>query len=832
MKPRSLRAVPVLFEDNPQPMWVFDPRTLRFLAVNAAAVSFFGYSRREFLAMTLQDVAATPGAAQRVAKLGTNVQDIGLRPLRKKDGSIVLMRVVTHPFELDGRTARFSVHADVSNEQAAAERAVAATAWFETFFNSSTDAIVVTAAPGGRITRVNAAFERLTGYTEAELVKKTFQDLTPARHRASGARAFRQLARGGVGSIDLEKEYRRKDGTLVPVLLRGFPIRVAGRTVGFAAIVRDITARRDAERALRDSERMLSSVISAVPDYIYRLDRAGRITFINRAVPWLSIEDVMGRPVYDFLPAGMRPVWRAKIAEVFHTKRPVSFESVGESKGGARHIFSNRFGPLLKDGRVEAVVASTIDVTGQKALELERERLRQELSESERYWRLLLEQTPDFTIVLDRTLRIRYINRYAKGYNAKNVIGVPFDKYMPPASGRVARAIVRRVMRDGKPATFETQGYGDGGQLRWYSTSAAPIVRGGRFDQIILAVRDVTEDKTLRARFEGVFNSSREALDYVSLDGVLLEVNPAHERLTGYSRAELVGTRRFLDLTPPEYHHLDRAAMRSLLETGQPQEFEKEYLRKDGSRVPVRLTTFLVKDPSGKPSGFAAIIQDISERKVLEREILEAGAREQSKLGGDLHDTLGQTLTGLSLLAKTLRSKLSGRGATGAHEAARLAELSSLAVRQARGLARGLLPRELQSAGLAGALRELAAQAKDLFGVDCRVVAPDDVRLGDEARAIQLYRIAQEAVHNAAKHARSKAGVTITLRSRDSTLRLEIADQGVGIPSPVKRGRGLGLGIMEHRARMIGATLTVRRGRRRGTVVVCECPVPALQRSA
>ena len=827
MKRPFLRAVPVLFEDNPQPMWVFDPRTLRFLAVNAAAVRFFGYSRREFLAMGLQDVAATPGAAQRVAKLGTGVQDIGVRPLRKKDGSIALLRVVTHAFELDGRLARFSVHADVSHEHETAERAVAATAWFETFFTASSEAIVVIEPASGRITRANPAFQKLLGYCEAELLRKTFQQITAPAYRASGASALKRLRRGAK-SIDLEKEYRRKDGALVPVMLRCFPIRIAGRLVGFGAVVRDVTERRYAERALRDSERMLSSVISAVPDYIYRLDRLGRITFINRAVPWLSLEKVLGRPVYDFLPAGMRPVWRAKIAEVFRSKRPASFESVGTSTGGGRHVFSNRFGPLLKDGRVEAVVASTIDVTGQKHLELERERLRQELAESERYWRRLLEQAPDYTIVVDRSLRIRYINRYAKGYKPEGVIGAPVGRFMPPSSARSARSVMRRVLRTGEPGSYEAQAFGDDRQLRWYSTSVAPIRRAGRIEQLILATRDVTEDKTLRSRFEGVFKSSRDAVDYVSLDGVLLEVNPAYERLTGYSRAELVGTRRFVDLTPPEYHHLDRAAVRKLLETGEPQEFEKEYLRKDGTRVPVRLTTFLVKDPSGKPSGFAAIIQDISERKILEREILEAGAREQSKLGGDLHDTLGQTLTGLSLLAKTLRSKLGRRGATGAHEAARLADLSSLAVRQARGLARGLLPRELQSAGLSGALRELAAQAKDLFGVDCRVVASDEVRLGDETRAIQLYRIAQEAVHNAAKHARSRSGVTITLRRRDATLRLEIADRGVGIASPGKRRRGLGLGIMEHRARMIGATLTVRR-RRRGTVVVCECPVPALQ---
>ncbi len=826
MKAKSPRTVPVLFTDNPQPMWVFDPRTLRFLDVNKAACRLLGYTRQELLRMTLQDVTAA-GVAARVASLGPGVQDIGVRPVRKKDGSMALMRVVTHPVDFDGIAARFSVHTDVSTERAAVERALTATAWFESFFQSSSEAIVVTAAPDGRITRANPAFEKLLGYTEAELVKMTFADITAQPHQAASRRAFFDLSRG-LPSIDLEKEYRRKDGALVPVLLRGFPIRLGGKTVGYAAVVRDITARRQAELALRDSEQLLFSVLRSAPDFIYRLDRQGRVTFANRIVPGIKPEDVLGKPVYRHIPKDMRPIWRRKLDDAFRSGGAVDFESLGYVEAGGRRAYRHRLAPLSRRAGVETLVAATTDITEQRRLEQERQRLENELKVSEEYWRTLLKQSPDFIIVIDRSLKISYVNRYAKSFTPKDVLGAPFERFIDPSFVPSSRRWVRRVFRSGEPAMWEIQAYGDGRALRWYSCSAAAVRKRGRIEQVMLACRDVTESKTLRARFEGVFRSSRDAIDYVSLDGTILEVNPAYERLTGYSREELLHKKTLRDLTPFEYRRLDRAAMRQLLQSGQPVEFEKEYIRRDGSRVPVRLTTFLVKDPAGRPMGFAAIIQDITERKVLEREILEAGAREQSKLGRDLHDTVGQTLTGLSLIAKTLRDKLGRRDGPIADDAARLAELSSLAVRQARGLARGLLPRELQSAGLAQALRELAGQARDLFGIECRVAASDDVRLNDESRAIQLYRIAQEAVHNAAKHARSPAGVRIRLSTGPARVRLEISDQGVGIPPVTRRGRGLGLGIMEHRARMIGATLTIKPGPRRGTVVTCDCPIPPL----
>ena len=486
-------------------------------------------------------------------------------------------------------------------------------------------------------------------------------------------------------------------------------------------------------------------------------------------------------------------------------------------KRGGRRVEVSVLGHRITYSGRRAWLSLIQDITQQKNLE-------NALSRSEKYWRALLEQAPDFLLVVDRRLRIRYINRLAKGFNMRSVIGTPFDRYITPEFRKVARRNVLSVFQTGRPASYENRAQGNQGKLVWYLSRASPILRGKRVEEVIIAASDITERRLLRSRFEGVFKGSRDAIDYVALDGTLLEVNPAFERMTGYSRDELIEQKRFQDLTPPEYHHLDRKAVSSLLTMGQPCEWEKEYRRKDGTRVPINLTAFVVRGSTGKTEGFAAIIKDISERRKLERAILEASASEQGKFGRDLHDTLGQTLTGLSLLSKALRSKLGRRGAVEVPEAARLTELSSLAVRQARGLARGLLPGELQSADLASALRQLAGNARELFGIRCMVSAPSKVIIGEGSTAVQLYRIAQEAVHNAAKYARSPAGVRIRLRALPGELRLDIIDYGSGIPSPKRRHRGLGLGIMAHRARMMGGTLTVLRVPQGGTVVTCRCP--------
>jgi len=122
-------------------------------------------------------------------------------------------------------------------------------------------------------------------------------------------------------------------------------------------------------------------------------------------------------------------------------------------------------------------------------------------------------------------------------------------------------------------------------------------------------------------RFVGIYNSSKDAIGYVSLDGVLLDVNDSFCRLTGCSREELLDNKKYQDLAPKEYHEYEAKTIERILRTGKPEEYEQEYIRKDGSRVPVLLTVFVAKGINGKILGIAAIIKDITERKNNERAI-------------------------------------------------------------------------------------------------------------------------------------------------------------------------------------------------------------------
>lgn len=208
------------------------------------------------------------------------------------------------------------------------------------------------------------------------------------------------------------------------------------------------------------------------------------------------------------------------------------------------------------------------------------------------------------------------------------------------------------------------------------------------------------------------------------------------------------------------------------------------------------------------------------ERRVLEEELLKASSREQQRIGQDLHDSLCQQLAGIEFQNSVLVQQLSKTPEAQA-EAARIGELIRNATKQARALARGLSPVEIEPNGLMAALDNLAINATNLFRVHCSFECPQPVLLENRTCATHLYRIAQEAIGNAVKHGQAKT-VVIVLKRVDGELILTVKDDGVGFSQDGRAIEGMGLRIMEYRADMIGAMLRIDSLKGEGTTVACR----------
>jgi signal transduction histidine kinase len=217
----------------------------------------------------------------------------------------------------------------------------------------------------------------------------------------------------------------------------------------------------------------------------------------------------------------------------------------------------------------------------------------------------------------------------------------------------------------------------------------------------------------------------------------------------------------------------------------------------------------------------AALTKEIHERTRLQNELLEITEREQRRIGHDLHDGLGQHLTGTALAGHVLAQKLADKSLPETAEASRVVELVEEAIELTRSLARGLHPIEMQAGRLADNFQELAASASERLKISCHFECHAAVPLHDVNVATQLYRITQEAITNAVRHGKARH-INICLDSADNEIVLTVTDDGTGLPENAPNGNGMGLRIMAYRADMIGATFHIERlSSLNGTRVTC-----------
>ena len=252
-------------------------------------------------------------------------------------------------------------------------------------------------------------------------------------------------------------------------------------------------------------------------------------------------------------------------------------------------------------------------------------------------------------------------------------------------------------------------------------------------------------------------------------------------------------------------------------------------------------------DDVASPNADPGIVHDLSGRRQLERQIVDAGTQEQRRIGQDLHDGLCQDLIGIAFQADFAARRLAARSLPEAETIDKVAADIRQAAGQARRLSHGLNPVDLQAGGLPFALGALAAKISESFSVSCTFHDGEAPPVRDNATATHLYRIAQEAVSNAIKHGKARH-IRIRVIAGDGKLTLTVKDDGVGLSvsralrvsaaPPTGAANvpasepGIGLHTMHYRANMIGGCFAIRSGRRGGTVVTCSIRVELPQTGA
>jgi two-component system sensor kinase FixL len=370
------------------------------------------------------------------------------------------------------------------------------------------------------------------------------------------------------------------------------------------------------------------------------------------------------------------------------------------------------------------------------------------------------------------------------------------------------------------------------GDHLWLQTRARVVERDadGRAKRVVGACIDVNQrrqaEEQLRTQAK-ILDTMNEGVVLIDPVGCIELTNPAFDRMFGREPGEHLGLplrnlfANVLTYTAPDSagpFEIGRLMKRF---AGRSNRGDVLFRRVDGREF----TGEVIAEAIGLASGqkWLLVVQDVSERKQLEREVLDIANRERHRLGTDLHDGLGQELTGVALMLRSVSTRLGHNSPATVPQIDGIVGLVNHAIESTRAMARGLAPVTIDQGGLGSALEELTSRSRAAYGVQVRLrrTVPADLQIGEDT-AIHLYRITQEAINNSIRHGRA-ARVQVTLRERAGRLELSVSDDGVGLADGHAQCRGMGLKIMRYRARMIGGTIEIRRRRVGGTRVKCVC---------
>lgn len=710
-------------------------------------------------------------------------------------------------------------------------------------------ALICTFLPDSTLTYVNKAYCELFQKQPDDLVGQKFLDFLPDE-------ATRENVRRQYMSLTPEspvKTYEHKvivsDGTNQYHWHRWTDrafFNDDGQVSYFQSIGQDITEHKRTEAALRESESFLNALLNSIPTPVFYKGRDGRYLGCNKAFETFfgaTKEQLIGKTVFDINPPDLAEIYHEKDNELFESEGVQHYESqVKNALGPVRDVIFNK--AVFNDihGSISGLIGVILDVTDQKQAE-------EALRESETKYRTIVENIPQKIFVKDTLSRYVSVNEnYARdlGIRPEEVKGKSDYDFFPKELAEKYRNDDQRIMRTNKTEHIEERYLQDGSEL-WIHTVKAPV----RDEQgIISGVLGIFMDITERKRAEQALHLHSEIMTNMNEgvvlirvnDGIIVYANPKYEKMFGYDSGEMIDKHISIvnapcDKSPEE---IAQDIISQLQEKG-IWRGEVYCKKKDCTHFwcYANVSTF---NHTEFGEVWISVHSDITERKMIMAELessyqqlrvlnqrwVEIEELERKRLSAELHDEIGQYLTALGINLNIAKMNLPSGIDTLIHD--RIDESFSLLKRTTahiKGIMSNLRPTVLDEYGLVPALQWHTEENAKRTGIEITFTAGELPCRPSTEIEIALFRIAQEAINNAIKHARTKH-IDMTLNYSGNKLFLEILDDGTGFETHAVQDRddpGWGLMIMRERCLGIKGLFRVESIPGQGTRISVEVPL-------
>ncbi|MCA1659158.1 MAG: PAS domain S-box protein, partial [Verrucomicrobiaceae bacterium] len=635
------------------------------------------------------------------------------------------------------------------------------------------------------------------------------------------------------------------------------------RIVGVVATFVDISGRKKAEQELRLSEQRLKDAlsISTVGVMFWRDEVLADVNDAFLRMSGFTREEAVGKTWQELTPEEFHEVSLRGLEELATRGESTPFEKQYFRKDRSRWwgLFAGR---QLGEEMVEFV----IDIT-------DRKRAEEGLRQSEERFRTVADNVPQVIWTNDAEGKANYFNRRwyeYSGLSFEESAGPGWQAIVHPDDAPVSIERWQEAFAKGDVFDCEYRLRGADGGYRWFIGRNVPLRHNGDVLGWFGTATDIEGRKFTEAalreteeRFQLLVEGARDyAMFLLDPQNKITYWSRGAERVFGWTRDEVMGQSGDIIFTEEDKKKdaVEREINVALQNGACPD--RRWHVRKGGAYLWVDGIMRRLDDDKGNVRGFAKIARDasdqraiddalrhskdemeqrvlertrdliamnnelertMSQRQQLEKELLEISEREKRRIGEDLHDMVCQELTATALFLKTTAKKLAIEAPPASQTLDEAAQIVNRNVGLTRDLARGLQPAELSGAGLKPALKALAEQACENTNIKCHFKAARGVRVTDEDIALHIYRVAQEAVKNAVKHAEAE-NILITLDRDKEHVCITIEDDGKGFTAS-RRSKGLGLHIMRYRANALGGELKIERRKHGGMEIRCKIPL-------